>query len=203
MEADAEYLFEDFGVDTRGCVDLTRVAERIGYPRPGLAGAEGRPLALPYDKRQPAAGNKTTTLLVRALLLPAAGICAAFGIALPKSKKVQMSNWAWAPLTPLQQEYAALDAAASLWAALQLWHHHHARGGAVPAAAHRHDAALLIADLAAAAAPAAAAVPLQPLPPTGAAAAPELEAERSRVLAAEAQCAEWLRGVQVSGGARR
>jgi ribonuclease D len=54
-----------------------------------------------------------------------AGIAAAFGYALPKPEHVRMSDWSAYPLTADQVQYAALDAAASLWAALRLHHHHH------------------------------------------------------------------------------
>lgn len=56
------------------------------------------------------------------------GLCAAFGLALAKSKKVQLSNWAARPLGVQQQAYAAQDAYASIWIVQQL-HAAHADAG--------------------------------------------------------------------------
>lgn len=44
-----------------------------------------------------------------------AALCSEYGHALPKPKRVKLSNWSVAPLSARQVEYAANDAAASLW----------------------------------------------------------------------------------------
>ncbi len=83
------------------------------------------------------------------------GLCAAFGQALHKSKRVSMSDWAARPLRAMQSEYAAQDAFASLWVVTQLhaahagdealaaWLSRHGRHGAVaappPAGARKHE----------------------------------------------------------------
>lgn len=52
------------------------------------------------------------------------GLCAAFGVALHKTKSVSLSDWAARPLRPTQKDYAAQDAFASYWLASQLHAQH-------------------------------------------------------------------------------